>query len=75
MHIARRFLLPKQLKSNGLDASHITVTEPVLFHNATRYTAGVQSLERALQSRRMGVAPRRCRFPTRRQPVHQRRYS
>ncbi|KAF9472048.1 ATP-dependent protease La [Pholiota conissans] len=52
MHIARRFLLPKQLKANGLDASHITITEPALLHIATRYTreAGVRSLERAIGS-------------------------
>ncbi|TFK36507.1 ATP-dependent protease La [Crucibulum laeve] len=50
MHIARRFLLPKQLKANGLDGSHITITEPALLHIATRYTreAGVRSLERAI---------------------------
>jgi len=50
MHIARRFLLPKQLKLNGLDASHITITEPALLCIATRYTreAGVRSLERAI---------------------------
>lgn len=50
MHIARRFLLPKQLKANGLDASHIEITEPALLHIATRYTreAGVRSLERAI---------------------------
>jgi len=50
MHIARRFLLPKQLKSNGLDTSHITITEPALLLIATRYTreAGVRSLERAI---------------------------
>ncbi|KAF8154157.1 Lon protease C-terminal proteolytic domain-containing protein [Crassisporium funariophilum] len=50
MHIAKRFLLPKQLAANGLDASHITITEPALLHIATRYTreAGVRSLERAI---------------------------
>lgn len=50
MHIARRFLLPKQLQANGLDESHITITEPALLHVATRYTreAGVRSLERAI---------------------------
>lgn len=50
IHIAKRFLLPKQLKANGLDASHITITEPALLHIATRYTreAGVRSLERAI---------------------------
>lgn len=50
MHIARRFLLPKQLQANGLEASHITITEPALLTIATQYTreAGVRSLERAI---------------------------
>lgn len=50
MHIARRFLLPKQLHANGLDKTHITITEPALLRIATRYTreAGVRSLERAI---------------------------
>ena len=50
MHIAKRFLLPKQLKANGLDSSLLTITEPALLHIATRYTreAGVRSLERAI---------------------------
>lgn len=50
MHIARRFLLPKQLQANGLDASQINITEPALLHITTRYTreAGVRSLERAI---------------------------
>ncbi|KAF9468324.1 Lon protease C-terminal proteolytic domain-containing protein [Collybia nuda] len=50
MHIARRFLLPKQLQANGLQDAHITITEPALLHIATRYTreAGVRSLERAI---------------------------
>ncbi|KIM90045.1 hypothetical protein PILCRDRAFT_812855 [Piloderma croceum F 1598] len=50
MHIARKFLLPKQLQANGLTASHLTLTEPALLHIATRYTreAGVRSLERAI---------------------------
>jgi ATP-dependent Lon protease len=50
MHIARRFLLPKQLKANGLNEDHFAITEPALLHIATRYTreAGVRSLERAI---------------------------
>jgi ATP-dependent Lon protease len=50
MHIARRFLLPKQLRANGLEAEHVTLTEPTLLHITTRYTreAGVRSLERAI---------------------------
>jgi ATP-dependent Lon protease len=44
--------LPKQLKANGLDQSHITLTEPVLLQIVTGYTseAGVRSLERAIGS-------------------------
>nr|GAT46762.1 ATP-dependent protease La [Mycena chlorophos] len=50
MHIARRFLLPKQLKQNGMDADHVQITQPALMTIATRYTreAGVRSLERAI---------------------------
>ncbi|KAJ7173749.1 ATP-dependent protease La [Mycena filopes] len=50
MHIARRFLLPKQLNANGMDADHVQLTEPALMTVATQYTreAGVRSLERAI---------------------------
>ncbi|EGN91785.1 hypothetical protein SERLA73DRAFT_100131 [Serpula lacrymans var. lacrymans S7.3] len=50
MHIARRFLLPKQLQANGLSTSHLKLTESALLHIATQYTreAGVRSLERAI---------------------------
>ena len=51
-YIASRFLLPKQLKANGLDASHLALTEPTLRQVVTGYTreAGVRSLERAIGS-------------------------
>jgi ATP-dependent Lon protease len=50
MHIARRFLLPKQLGANGLDPERLNLTQPALLQIATRYTreAGVRSLERAI---------------------------
>lgn len=50
MHIARKFLLPKQLQANGLTSAHLTLTEPALLYIATQYTreAGVRSLERAI---------------------------
>jgi ATP-dependent Lon protease len=50
MHIARKFLLPKQLQANGLYPEHLTLTEPALLHIATQYTreAGVRGLERAI---------------------------
>jgi ATP-dependent Lon protease len=50
LHIARRFLLPKQLAQNGLSASHVQPTEPALLRVVTHYTreAGVRALERAI---------------------------
>lgn len=50
LHIARKFLLPKQLKANGLTPEHVALTQPALLRIATHYTreAGVRSLERAI---------------------------
>jgi ATP-dependent Lon protease len=50
LHIARRFLLPKQLAANGLTPERVQITEPALLSIATRYTreAGVRGLERAV---------------------------
>lgn len=52
LHIARRYLLPKQLEANGLPSDQINLTEPALLHIATRYTreAGVRNLERQIGS-------------------------
>ncbi|KAH8987330.1 ATP-dependent protease La [Lactarius akahatsu] len=50
LHIARRFLLPKQLTQNGLSGPHVQLTEPALLKTVTHYTreAGVRSLERSI---------------------------
>jgi ATP-dependent Lon protease len=50
LHIARRFLLPKQLVQNGLSEAHVQLTEPALLQTVTHYTreAGVRSLERSI---------------------------
>lgn len=50
LHIAKRFLLPKQINANGLSDSQLTLTDDALLHVATMYTreAGVRSLERAI---------------------------
>ncbi|KAI0370857.1 ATP-dependent protease La [Pilatotrama ljubarskyi] len=50
LHIARKFLLPKQLKASGLTPEHVMITQPALLRIATHYTreAGVRSLERAI---------------------------
>lgn len=49
-HIARRFLLPKQLRANALDPLRVEISDDVLSTIATQYTreAGVRSLERAV---------------------------
>lgn len=49
-HIARRFLLPKQLAMNGLDPDHIEITEDAMKSIATMYTreAGVRNLDRSI---------------------------
>jgi ATP-dependent Lon protease len=50
MEIARRYLLPRQLKETGLTAEQLTIHDDVLRRVISRYTreAGVRELERML---------------------------
>ena len=50
--LRKRFLLPKQLKANGLPPDQLHMTDAALLHIASRYTreAGVRSLERQIGS-------------------------
>ncbi len=50
VHIATQFLIPKQLKENGLTPEHVTFTEEALRHVIREYTreAGVRNLEREI---------------------------
>jgi ATP-dependent Lon protease len=52
MHIARNYLLPKQLESNGLKEGELTVDDDTLRRIARDYTreAGVRNLERQIGS-------------------------
>jgi ATP-dependent Lon protease len=52
MHIARKYLLPKQLESNGLKEAELTVDDDALKRIARDYTreAGVRNLERQIGS-------------------------
>ena len=52
MHIARNYLLPKQLESNGLKEAELTVDDDTLRRTARDYTreAGVRNLERQIGS-------------------------
>jgi ATP-dependent Lon protease len=49
-HIATQFLIPKQLKENGLKLEHISFTDESLRHLIRQYTreAGVRNLEREI---------------------------
>ncbi len=48
----KRFLLPKQLKANGLSADQLNITDTAMQYIASRYTreAGVRNLERQIGS-------------------------
>src|SRR5581483_658835 len=49
IEIARRYLIPRQLKESGLTPEQLTLTDEALRHVISRYTheAGVRQLERA----------------------------
>ncbi len=50
IEIARRYLIPRQLKESGLTPEQLTLTDEALRHVISRYTheAGVRQLERAI---------------------------
>ena len=50
MSICERYLLPKQLKENGIDDSNLKMTPEALLDSVRRYTkeAGVRNLERVM---------------------------
>ncbi len=50
LHIARRYLAPRQITENGLTASQVTFSDPALRAIAEEYTreAGVRGLERQI---------------------------
>jgi len=52
VHIARKFLIPKQMKEHGLKASRIEIEDEALRHLIRDYTfeAGVRNLEREIAS-------------------------
>src|SRR4029077_3095076 len=57
-HIARQFLVPKQLDEHGLKAEHIEIGDSAVAEVIDSYTreAGVRNLEREIGSIARGVA-------------------
>jgi ATP-dependent Lon protease len=60
MQIARRYLIPRQLKETGLEESQVTISDETLRAVIARYTreAGVRQLERAVGQLARKVAVR-----------------
>ncbi len=58
LHIARRFLLPKQLREHGLQSEQVEIDDEAIRHIISGYTreAGVRNLERQIASICRGVA-------------------
>ncbi len=58
LHIARRFLLPKQLREHGLQSERVEIDDEAIRHIISGYTreAGVRNLERQIASICRGVA-------------------
>ncbi|MFN2456263.1 MAG: endopeptidase La [Pyrinomonadaceae bacterium] len=52
LHIARQYLVPRQIKENGLDENQFDITDAAITLLATRYTreAGVRQMERTIGS-------------------------
>jgi len=50
VHIAKRYLIPKQMKNNGLRENELSITEPALRDIVRHYTreAGVRNVEREI---------------------------
>jgi ATP-dependent Lon protease len=71
IHIARRYLVPRQLAANGLTSKHVRVTDQALRTIAGEYTreAGVRGLERQIGAVVRKIARRVAEGDTRRVSV------
>ena len=71
IHIARRYLVPRQLTANGLTAKHVRISDQALRTITAEYTreAGVRGLERQIGSVMRKIALRVAEGDTRRVSV------
>jgi ATP-dependent Lon protease len=65
LHIARRFLIPRQLEEHGLTATSVTFEEPAIRRIISEYTreAGVRTLERQIGAVARKIAARVAAAP------------
>jgi len=75
-HIAKGFLIPKQLKIHGLDGKNIRITDACIKKIIREYTreAGVRDLERALSSIFRKIAKKITENSTSRKIVSRKKY-
>ena len=75
-HIAKGFLIPKQLKIHGLDGKNIRITDACIRKIIREYTreAGVRDLERALSSIFRKIAKKITENSTSEKPVSRKKY-
>jgi len=75
-HIAKGFLIPKQLKIHGLDGKNIRITDACIKKIIREYTreAGVRDLERALSSIFRKIAKKITENSTSRKTVSRKKY-
>jgi len=69
LHIARRYLVPRQLEENGLKADTVTVADDAIRRIITEYTreAGVRGLERQIGAIARKIAARVAAAPAHRE--------
>ncbi|MBN2231552.1 MAG: endopeptidase La, partial [Deltaproteobacteria bacterium] len=67
LHIARRYLVPRQLEENGITADHLQINDAAILHVISRYTreSGVRNLERRIGALCRKVAARVAENPKR----------
>jgi len=65
LHIARRYLVPRQIEEHGLDAATVTIEDDAIRRIVTEYTreAGVRHLERQIGAVARKIAARAAAVP------------
>ena len=66
LHIARRYLVPRQIEEHGLDPARVTIDDDAIRRIVTEYTreAGVRNLERQIGAVARKIAARTAAAPS-----------
>jgi ATP-dependent Lon protease len=71
LHIARRYLVPRQIEEHGLDPAKVTIEDDTIRRIVTEYTreAGVRHLERQIGAVARKIAARAAAVPSGEEPA------